>query len=676
MCRNLIKKKIFLFWIAIWILVPCQTFWFDLFEEIDLKVQSIFDWGSFDEYLNRSYNSEFSKDPFWEAMSDISDMSNKMKKSGEDYVKQVLYSYGCSMSNKEIRWILYSIDEYRADIARSLKIEQWKYGSKKYEVDDKVVKKYCEKFNKCGIKLWAANMETKCDEFFKKNYKAWEYNELLKQNVQTSWLWTDKYRNNTTDDSPYDVIEDLGVLSKLLYEDAQDPIKPVFYDIPAFSKSKEEATQDREVSKSSDSFGTSSDKNWKKGDSFWGRRDLNNWDGGAEQNNQWDGWNYSKPSFWVQPLDPNEISNYDELLEWLGAYRLTSDGTDFYTNLCDNREEQEVEVEGKSKNDIELGDDFLKLDDLQEHQYQEVVNYMVESVNSYLTLPPEKQEEIGKSIWDMSGIWRESSVEDLKTSAQKIKDCWSGSCYWLWLRHIDEMASCMVKCACWEINSPIFDPEKLPGLWPIFMIRFCAVPAVNTKFSVWWKRIHSIEEWVREIYWVVDKLSREWRLWKRTQQYEFLDASTKRIYFADEFAYSIDVELVNIWNRRSKQSKQYQEKELKIDNENEQKWNGVKNPLDTSYGKNYFKIVPDEESRNMGNINWNEDQEWKEILESRPSSYSKDVQDDEMAIHHVEVESYWDLWLDQQWELRKNVYWYIENLNKSSELLKNKKKCK
>jgi hypothetical protein len=66
--------------------------------------------------------------------------------------------------------------------------------------------------------------------------------------------------------------------------------------------------------------------------------------------------------------------------------------------LCDNREEQEVEVEGKSKNDIELGDDFLKLDDLQEHQYQEVVNYMVESVNSYLTLPPEKQEEIEKSI--------------------------------------------------------------------------------------------------------------------------------------------------------------------------------------------------------------------------------------------------------------------------------------
>jgi hypothetical protein len=46
-----------------------------------------------------------------------------------------------------------------------------------------------------------------------------------------------------------------------LYEDAQDPIKPVFYDIPAFSKSKDEATQDRGVSKSSDSFGTSSDKN-------------------------------------------------------------------------------------------------------------------------------------------------------------------------------------------------------------------------------------------------------------------------------------------------------------------------------------------------------------------------------------------------------------------------------
>ncbi|MBR7036832.1 hypothetical protein IKI14_03015 [bacterium] len=53
----------------------------------------------------------------------------------------------------------------------------------------------------------------------------------------------------------------MGILSKLLYQEAQDPIKPVFYDIPAFSKSKEEATQNRETSKSSDSFGMSSDNN-------------------------------------------------------------------------------------------------------------------------------------------------------------------------------------------------------------------------------------------------------------------------------------------------------------------------------------------------------------------------------------------------------------------------------
>jgi len=53
----------------------------------------------------------------------------------------------------------------------------------------------------------------------------------------------------------------LGVLSKLLYQEAQDPIKPVFYDIPAFSKSKEESAQNIEISKSSDSVGVSSDNN-------------------------------------------------------------------------------------------------------------------------------------------------------------------------------------------------------------------------------------------------------------------------------------------------------------------------------------------------------------------------------------------------------------------------------
>ena len=88
------------------------------------------------------------------------------------------------------------------------------------------------------------------------------------------------------------------------------------------------------------------------------------------------------------------------------------------------------------------------------------------------------------------------------------------------------------------------------------------MPAVNTNFSVGWKRIYSIEEWLNEIYGVVDKLSREWKLWKWTQQYEFLDSSTKKINIANTFAFSIDVDFVDITNKGMTHSNQYWKKDL------------------------------------------------------------------------------------------------------------------
>lgn len=670
-----------MFWFVVWILLPCWVFWINLLEEIDLKIQSIYDWGTFDEYLNRSYYSEFSGDPFWDAMSDISDMSNKMRKSGEDYVKKSLNFYGCSMSNKEIRWILYYyVTGYRTDLIRSLKIEQWNYDSRKYVITPGTLVKYCEKFSKC-MKNWASNVEQSCMEFFQKNYKAWEYNELLRQKVQTSRLWSDKYWNNTTDDSPYDVIWDLGVLSKLLYEEAQDPITPVFYDIPAFSNSKDKLN-DNESLMSSDGRITDPDKGWENPE-FWDKEKQDGWNGERDDqqwdNQQWDDeeWTRGSSVGSVSPLNYDESPDYDSLLEWLGAYSLASDGSKFYTNLCDNREEQEVQVEEEEPgNVVNSDDDSLDFDNFSDEQYQTLVDYMQNAVDSYTSLPPEKQDEIDNKVWDKSDYESAESPDELQATINKIKECYE-TCEGL---RLDQKASCMVKCTCGEVTSidlrpKIYDPDKFPWLGPIYIIRFCAVPAVNTKFSVWWKRIHSIEEWVREIYWVVDKLSREWRLWKWTQQYEFLDSSTKRIKFADAFAFSIDVEFVNIGNRRAKRSSQYEEKEKKTDNKNAQEEFNVENSLNTTEGRNYFRIITDEEFKGLAEKTQNDNEQTKEQLKSGTTSVSKDVHESEQAIHHVQVESYWDLWLDQQWELRKNVSGYIANMRSSATLLKDSKKC-
>lgn len=654
------------------ILIPYQVFWADFLEDLSLKIQSIYDWGSFDEYLNRSYNSEFSKDPFKDAMSNISDMANEVKKSGEDYVKKSLDFDWCYMSNKEIRGILYYyVTGYRMDITRSLKIDQWVYDSRKYNIDEDTVKKYCDKFAMC-INVWPANLYTRCMEFFQKTYAAWQYSALMKQKVQASQLWSDKYWNNTTDDSPYDIIEDLSVLSKLLYQDAQDPIKLVFYDIPAFSNSKKSLIEDSNNSISNIEW-SSSEAGWQsENPDFWDGEDQSEWDW-EEFTEPWNGgaWKVVDEDLF-SPSNYGEDLNYEDLLEWLGAYSLTSDGSELYTNLCDNREEIEKQTED-AQEEVTKNEESLDFDDLSEKQYQEIVDYMLNAVDQYSSLPSDKENEINEIAWDKSNYGSESSVEGLQKRIEEIKNCYK-SCEDL---HIDQKASCMIKCSCGEINSPIFDPEKTPGLWPIFMVRFCAVPAVNTKFSVWWKRIHSVEEWVREIYGVVDKLSREWRLWTWTQQYEFLDSSAKRIKFDASVAFSIDVEFVNIGNRKPKQSEQHQKKELKTENERDQVEFWVKNPLDRPETKNYNTIIPNENLSSLGNINENENKVTKEHLETRSRSYSLDVHEDIKAIHDVQLEAYWDLWLEQQWELRKNVSGYIADLKESASFLKNaKKKCK
>ena len=49
------------------------------------------------------------------------------------------------------------------------------------------------------------------------------------------WYW-----NSSTEDSPYDIMSDISVVWKLLYEDVEPSVTPVFYNIPIFSKSKDE----------------------------------------------------------------------------------------------------------------------------------------------------------------------------------------------------------------------------------------------------------------------------------------------------------------------------------------------------------------------------------------------------------------------------------------------------
>ena len=96
---------------------------------------------------------------------------------------------------------------------------------------------------------------------------------------------------------------------------------------------------------------------------------------------------------------------------------------------------------------------------------------------------------------------------------------------------------------------------------------------------------------MKEINWVVDKLSREWRLGVWTQQYNFLDSSTKKMNFSDSIAFSLSVEWVDIWENYPEESNQYSDKISKKINKGFQEAYGIYNSLENAAVKNAFRLI-------------------------------------------------------------------------------------
>ncbi len=654
-----------------------QVIWLDLAEQIALKTQTYYNQNFSDEYFSTVYSSKFSKDPFGDAMSSVEGMSKQLQMAWVQYVEQVLKEKWCYMSQKKILGILYAyVPEFRVEITRSLKQEIWDYDINKYKFDEATLNKYCSEFYECENSEWnfkrlrrisassSADVKTHCKEFFTKNYKDGENNKEILQKIEVAQIWADKYWNNTTDDSPYDIMHDLEILAKVLYYGVEGPITPVLYKIPTFSNSAKNLVSKKNGNKWS---------NYNSSD--WWRKELNSKRNDDIVDNGWllepNGWWGWVSLVWWNMLDKdikleedwwysNDVKAlpfvyeknwwFDDLVEWLNPLMLQDNDAELYSSLCKEQDDWEVEQEDLGKENKEIVWDVPNFSDLSDEEYQEVIDYMLGAVDDYLVLPEDKEEEIQQNVWNINNMIDATTPSDLEKTAEQIKNCWK-SCEWL---RIDQKASCMLKCACWEIKSPVFNPEKTPWLWPIFLIRFCAVPAVNTNFSIGWKRISSIEEWLNEIYWVVDKLSREWRLWKWTQQYEFLDSSTKKINIADTLAFSIDVEFVDVMNKTSKHSDQYWKKILENFNKEALMVYGISNPLDDSLARNVYRIVWD----------------WWDERGLRPMV---DLIEDSKANRYSMVEESFSNWMDQQANLRKKMSEDFSDWTEYANTLKMKK---
>jgi hypothetical protein len=443
------------------------------------------------------------------------------------------------------------------------------------------------------------------------------------------------------------------------------------------------------------------------------------------------------------------IEWYDSLVEWLWAYRLNNDDSVYYWSLCrDAEEEPEPEVVEQVEKTFEVRDVTIWRDiaDLTKAEYEELAEYMFDAVNSYVWLSEEKQKEIDKKAWKIDRYFGAVSAEQTEVAAKQILGC-DQTCVWL---SIDNQVACMLRCSCGEMTSDIFDPEVNPGMWPIFVIRYCAVPTINPRhfyawsdgtdsfnstltswknkwwssnsngkrsgwwgngwavawwnwwgawwaswwdnewskgwnpksneaivktFNVGWTTIVSMEKWIDEILWVVEKLSREWRLWMWTQQYNFLDSTTKMTDIRDTASFTINWRNKKVNRDAWKPTDEYLERTMKTQNENWLVANHVSNPLDNPATRNHYRLVGlqweivwDISSSANADVG----RQAQSYLNITPS-FIVDQSENSNLSRYVKVAELYSDWLDEQWAFWAEKVEYLDELDSYAKSLYAKK---
>ena len=747
-----------------------MLFSFDLWDEIYNTFKSLYDkWVSV-EYLESAYKSEYPEDPFMDAFNNLDGMQKQVKVAWAQYIEDELSANNCSLSKKEIRWILYYfVPEFRAEIANGLKKEWWHKNSKKLSFNDDKIEKYCKKYYLCVQKaneeydqmaLWIRkyritastpkDIMTNCKEYFQSAYAKWSENEKRMQAVKASWAWSDKFWNATTDDSPYDIMSDFNSVGVFMFEDSTEPITPVFYNLPVFSNSAQSLLNNMNnhsawwngvgpawTSAWSTVWWNAGNSTlprpwgrpwWNVGNSAWmsawstvwwnsfliagsqsmssseiwnsaqvlNTEGVNLWDENNWWNELWNEWHDEsidnswewlewENSWIVESLDWSWLSSesiidvYDELVDWLWTTSLVDKWTFFYGSLCKDNEietEPESNIEKPSEWMITIETPDWEKQVLSQEEYQEMVDYMLVAVDQYSALPADIQAEIFEFVASLDSVnpegwYNAPTTPDASDEAvNQIKSCvWS--CNWL---RMDQYLTCVEMCACGERTSPIFDPEWNSWLWPIAKVKFCTVPWVDMKFSEWWRNIISIEEWGKEILWVVDKLSREWKLWIWTKQSNFLDSSTKKMKIGKSVSFSIDVEGVDIWEKASEASKQYEENVLRIENEFFQNLYNISNSLNDSSRKNQFRMVW-YEWENINDYKWQIDASlFKEGDNGDVTKVNDVIVEDSQADRYVSTSEELNTFLDRQASYWTAMLGYVNNMTQFSDALYAKKK--
>ena len=369
------------------------------------------------------------------------------------------------------------------------------------------------------------------NDFYLAEYRTnYNSNALTKRNE-----WLDAFWNKSLNDSSYDILNDVYILARILFDSPQEPEETLFYEMPDVSTTVNNIdTYTDIINIIKNRFSpyitpeTWSNSGWPGDDNGW----SNWWDGTSNQN----------------PENGVVVNWYldEEFLE--NSATITSNGgsSNWYDYLGQNEKCLNIEPSSDPENPW-----WNSQGNPENPWWGSQWNPENPWWGSQWNSEPNPGVNIPELSWDEEALSCFASCNDVPCSAT--------SC--------DRLA-CYMQCLCISYESPqlrpiiswMFTDDMInPGMWPIFRLKFCLQPVQDGKLTTS-KKTYNLESIIREINTVIQNLRNSWELMLNKKTREFLDAGFQKNNFSKQISFSIDgFSKIPETNQSEKQKKEDQE---------------------------------------------------------------------------------------------------------------------
>lgn len=472
--------------------------------------------------------------------------------NGLESTKKILNSQyaNCDLSDDNISSILFfSNTGFSKELRRAL--PESKYPTRKeYE-------KTCEKLTSCIEGKADTNLNKACDDLINTTYAFWQLTEGNQLTIEESNLGKDRYQNGNSEDSAYDLLEDIRQIGTIFFQETKEAPETVFYRLPDFKVWLPQKSKAWSSSKKGNDSTPSQWANWSPQNQHSSPVSSNN---AASANSARSlsrlrqGSDEESPSDDILPLSEDSIIN--AFIKANDPIKTVSEqGNVAFVNHCTISGSPLIKQAEQAAHQLENNTKSTSSSKQQSSSTASSPTQVLPSANALMLSPQEINSYITDILRNSNSIksavsptLRRGEAENNTTSLvassdsaiiadvkKQLESC-SNKCDELWW---DERAVCKLKCLCSDYSSKN-TPENTKFHFleeGAFKLRFCTVPSKITLANSNVKVVYSIEEILGEIQKAINGLYDSGELTTKTRNKEFLNTSQSKFKFWEHISF-------------------------------------------------------------------------------------------------------------------------------------------